>query len=66
MCNQPPIMDDHEKVNMIDMSVSHTFDESFYEDTLEKCLAHFEINFDIDNSIEEGNALLVSFPHHEH
>jgi len=31
-------MDDHEEVNMIDMLVSHTFEESCYENPLEKCL----------------------------
>jgi len=60
--SQPPIMDDHEEVNMIDMSVSHTFEDSCYEDPLEKCLAHFEMNFDIDESIEEVNTLLDSVP----
>ena len=59
---QPPIMDDHEEVNMIDMSVSHTFEESYYEEPLEKCLAHFGMNFDIDESIKEVNALLYSVP----
>ena len=60
--SQPPIMDDLEEVNMIDMSVSRTFEESCYEDPLEKCLAHFEMNFDIDESIEEVNTLLDSVP----
>ena len=55
-------MDDHEEVNMIDMSVSHIFEESCYEDPSEKCLAHFGINFDIYESIEEVNALLDSVP----
>jgi len=59
--SQPSIMDDHEEVNMIDILISHTFEESCYEDPLEKCLAHFEYNFDIDESIEEVNALLDSF-----
>ena len=44
--SQLPIMDDHEEVNMIDMSISHTFEESCYEDPLEKCLAHFGMNFE--------------------
>ena len=38
---------------MIDILVSHTFEESCYEDPLEKCLAHFEQNFDIDESFKE-------------
>jgi len=50
-------MDDHEEVNIIDMPVNHTFKESCYEDHLEKYLAHFGMNFDIEESIEEVNAL---------
>ena len=53
-------MDYHEEVNMIDMPVSHTFEESCYEDPLEKYLAHFGMNFNIDEFIEEVNALLES------
>jgi len=37
--SQPPKMDDHAEVNMIDISVSHIIEESCYEDPLEKCLA---------------------------
>ena len=55
-------MDDHEEANMIDISVNHTFEGSCYEDPLEKCLAHFRQNFDIDESIEEDNTLLDSVP----
>ena len=58
--SQPPIIDDHEEVNMIDVSVNHTFQEFCYEDPLEKCLAYFGQNLDIDKSIEEVNALLDS------
>jgi len=47
---------------MIDISVDHTFEESCYKDPLEKCLAYFGQNFDIDESIEEVNALLDSVP----
>jgi len=39
--SQPHVIDDHGEVNMIDISVSHVFKESCYEDPLEKCLAHF-------------------------
>jgi len=60
--NLPLEMDDHEEVNMIDISVSHIFKESCYEDPLEKYLAHFEQNFDIDESLKEVNALLDSIP----
>jgi len=55
-------MDGHEEVNMIDMSVNHTFEESCYEDSSEKCLAHFGVNFDIYESIEEVNTLLNFVP----
>ena len=55
-------MDDHEEVNMIDILVSHTFEESCYDNPLEKCFAHFGQNFDIDESIEEITALLDSVP----
>ena len=60
--SQPHVMDDHEEVNMIDVSVNHTFEKSCYEHPLEKCLAHFKINFDIEESIEEVNALLDFVP----
>jgi len=43
---------------MIDVLVNHTFEDSCYEDPLDKCLAHFGINFDIEESIEEVSALL--------
>jgi len=52
-------MDDHEEVNMIDVSINYTFEESCY---VEKCLAHFGMNFDIEEFIEEVNALLDSVP----
>jgi len=52
--SQPPKMDDHEEVNMIDISVSLTFEESCYKDPLEKYLAHFGQNFDIDESLKES------------
>ena len=46
---------------MIDISVSYTFEESCYEDPLEKCLAYFRQNFDIDESLKEVNTLLNMF-----
>ena len=51
-------MDEHEEVNMIDTLISQTFEESCYEDPLEKFSTHFGHNFDIDESLEEVNALL--------
>ena len=50
--SQPHVIGDHEEVNIIDVSVYHTFEESFYEDPLDKCLAHFGMNFDIEESID--------------
>jgi len=60
--SQPPEMDDHEEVSMIDILDSHTFENSCYDDPLEKCLAHFGKNFDINESIDEVNALLDFVP----
>jgi len=39
--SQPPATNDHEEVNMIVISVSHTFEGYCYGDLLKKCLAHF-------------------------
>jgi len=58
--SQPDVIDDYKEVNTINVSVNHTFEESCYKDPLEKCLAHFGTNFDIEESIEEVNALLDS------
>jgi len=56
--SQPSIMDDHEEVNIIDVAVNHNFEESYYEDPLEKCLAYFGMNFNSEESIDKVNALL--------
>jgi len=53
-------MDDHKEVNMIDILINHTFEESCYEDPLEKCLAHFRQNSNIDKSIKEVNAVMYT------
>ncbi|KAG5553970.1 hypothetical protein RHGRI_011741 [Rhododendron griersonianum] len=42
--------------------VENTFVQSSYEDPLEACLAHFGCEFDIDESIEQVNALLDAAP----
>ena len=42
--------------------MTHIFEESCYEDPLEKYLAHFGMNFDIEESIEEVNTLLDFVP----
>ena len=49
--SQPPTMDDHEEISMIDISISHMFEEFCYIDPSENCLAHFEQNFNIDEFI---------------
>ena len=63
--SQPSIMDDREEVNMIDVSVNHIFEKYCYEDPLEKCLAHFEKNFDIDESIG-GQRIVRLCSYHGH
>ena len=45
---------------MIDILVSHTLEESCYDDLMEKCLAHLGQNFDIDESVDKINVLLDS------
>ena len=40
----------------------YTFEKSCYEDPLKKCLAYFGMNFDIEEPIEEINALLDFVP----
>jgi len=55
-------MDDHQEANMIDISVSHTFEDSCYKVFLEKCLHYFGLNFDINELIEEVNTLLDFVP----
>uniref|UniRef100_A0A2N9FDC3 Uncharacterized protein n=1 Tax=Fagus sylvatica TaxID=28930 RepID=A0A2N9FDC3_FAGSY len=57
---QPPDEEDASTVCMIDSLVHETFIQSTIEDPLEACLAHFVCNFDIDESIEQVNALLDS------
>ena len=52
--SQPVIMDDLKEVNMIDISVSHTFEEFLYESPWERYLAHFRMNFDIKESIKRS------------
>ena len=50
------------EVDMIKSLVHDTFQQSSYEDPLEACLNIFGCNFDIEQSIEEVNALLVFVP----
>ena len=55
-------MDDHKEVNVIDISVIHTLEESCYNNPLDRYLAHFGQNFDIDEFIDAVNALLDFVP----
>ncbi|XP_028094375.1 uncharacterized protein LOC114294434 [Camellia sinensis] len=59
---QPPTEEEASIVCLIDSLVHDEFIESSYEDPLEACLAHFGCNLDIDESIEQVNALLDSIP----
>jgi len=52
--SQPHVMDDHEEVNMIDIPIGHTFEESCHENPFEKYLAHFGMNFDIEESMKRS------------
>ena len=60
--SQPLVIDDHKEVSMIDILISHIFEGSYYDDPLEKYLTHFGQNVDIDELIEEVNALLDFVP----
>ncbi|XP_058082476.1 uncharacterized protein LOC131230589 [Magnolia sinica] len=58
---QPADSEDICEVDMIESLVHESFLKSS-EDALETCLAHFGMDFDIENSIQEVNALLDSTP----
>ena len=60
----PSELDDSniEEVNMIGTLVEESLPNTLLEDPLEKCLAHFGIDFDDDDVINEVNALLDSTP----
>lgn len=47
---------------LIEELIDHIFSSNLSDDHLQTCLTHFNFNFDIDKSIEEGNALLDSSP----
>ncbi|KAH9744056.1 hypothetical protein KPL70_003526 [Citrus sinensis] len=49
-------------VDLIEELVDNTFFSNFSNDPLQTCLAHFGLNFDIDRSVDEVNALLYSAP----
>ena len=57
---QSPEMEDEEEVNMVDVLIGPTIQQSCYQDPLEQCLAQFNFDIDIDESIREVNAMLDS------
>jgi len=59
--SQPPVMDDHEEVNMIYIR-SVTPLRSLIMKIPWRMLGIFSIEFDIEESIKEVNALLDSIP----
>ncbi|KAK9185186.1 hypothetical protein WN943_025540 [Citrus x changshan-huyou] len=46
------------EVNLIKVLVDDTFLSNLNDDPLQTCLTHFDLNFDIDRSVDEVNALL--------
>ncbi|KAM7528606.1 hypothetical protein LguiB_032016 [Lonicera macranthoides] len=54
--------DDVGQVQLINSLVEESFLQMCKEDPLEACLSHFGCDFDIDESIEQVNALLDSVP----
>ena len=49
-------------VDLIEALVDDTFVLNLSDDPLQTCLTHFGLDFDIDRSIDEVNALLDSAP----
>ena len=49
-------------VDLIKALVDDTFVSNLSDDPLQTCLTHFGLDFDIDRSVEEVNALLDSTP----
>ena len=49
-------------VDLIEALVDDTFISNLSDDPLQTCLTHFGLDFDIDRSVEEVNALLDSAP----
>ena len=57
-----PLDKDDVKVDLIKELVNYTFPSNLSNDHLQKCLTHFSLNFDINKSIDEVNALFDSSP----
>ena len=49
-------------VDLIEELVDDTFVSNLSDDPLQTCLTHFSLDFDIDRSIDQVNALLDSTP----
>ena len=59
---QPPETDDSFAVNMIESLVEESLQTVLNDDPLQTCLTHFGLDFDIEGSIRDVNALLDSTP----
>ncbi|KAL3516581.1 hypothetical protein ACH5RR_023483 [Cinchona calisaya] len=62
ICDKPPDLDSANEVNLIDSATHSTFLQSYYDDSLEACLTHFDCDVDFDKSIEKINTLLDFTP----
>ena len=49
-------------MDLIEALIDDTFVSNLSDDFLQTCLTHFGFDFDIDRSVDEVNALLVSTP----
>ena len=49
-------------MDLIEEIINNSFLSNLNDDPLQTCLTHFGLNFDIDRSVEEVNALLDSAP----
>src|SRR5262245_14802575 len=50
------------EVNILESAIHDSFLNSFGDDSLEKCLSHFNMNIDEDHLISEVNSLLETTP----
>ena len=49
-------------MDLLEKFVNNTFLSNLSDDPLQTCLTHFGLDFDIDRSVDEVNALLDSAP----
>lgn len=47
-------------MNLIEELLDYNFPSNFNDDSLQTCLIHFSLNFNIDRLVDEINALLDS------